>query len=223
MVNVSSYLASQQRRPPAITGKNLWREEVCLSGNQRTENHPFPTPAYEILLGKSFSFVLTCVSNFHGVPPASYASFFTTVKGCCELHFEAEATLRHLEACFKQCKLLNRHLQLNLIELVHMEQSMPQPHWEFRNQVNERHRENWMNIVNIMSKKSVLEEDLKCFVRQAQAYHREARCLIRAFWLGERLVPREVGFVPDGHLALRGREESGIVPFTVMQRSLRQR
>ncbi len=27
MVNVSSYLASQQRRPPAITGKNLWREE----------------------------------------------------------------------------------------------------------------------------------------------------------------------------------------------------
>lgn len=27
MVDVSSYLARQQSRPPEITGKNLWREE----------------------------------------------------------------------------------------------------------------------------------------------------------------------------------------------------
>ena len=166
--------------------------------------------------GNQFALALRTAANFHGVPAVSLKRFLSSVLGCCKFDFETEATRRKLEEQFQQRKLVSCSLQISMPQV-------GQSTSQYQRWVDEEHRENCVGVDQILTKKRFLDRDKTCFISQAQNYYREARCIIHAYLRGERCVPREVGFVPDGHLALRGRKESGIWPFSVMQKSLRER
>ena len=166
--------------------------------------------------GHRFALALKTAANFHRVPAVPLQRFLASVVACCKFHFATEATRRYLEEQFQQRKLVNCSLQI----------SMPQGEQltaQYKRWVDKEHKENCVKVDHIFTKKWTLDRDTTCFINQAQNYHREARCIIHAYLRGERCVPREVGFVPDGHLALRGRQEGGMLPFVVEQKSLSQR